>query len=196
MDIEVTSADKLRALWQVLLEPKFYLQLSGVAVAFLIYGSMKRTARSMPTMVARFGLVIHWAALLAAFVLLCMAAMTVTNPGVTEAGWLFAFGEVATALIVWLLGKAVRYVLSGPSTEPVVTTLSRSSFTNATGASRRVCAARRHSAHARPLGLSGRPLEPHGWEVPASVRLLPEAPVLALEVRAEAERLCTSNGRR
>jgi hypothetical protein len=123
--MEITTANKINGALAVLREPQFYLTMLLILFLFLAGARAKRTAHSITTKVGRLGLVLHWASLLVAAVLLCAAgliltqAKQVTDPTVVVSG-LLAGG----ALLVWLVGKSLRYILTGPpnaTTAPVRT---------------------------------------------------------------------------
>jgi hypothetical protein len=113
--MEVTTADKLQALIQTFFEPKFYLSMGLIIVVLVISNRMKTAGVRTGSMIGRLGLVIHWAALVIAAILFglgCIVladAKTVNNNTMFEAGlWL------AAAILVWLIGKAARFILTGP----------------------------------------------------------------------------------
>jgi hypothetical protein len=96
------------------------LGLAFGLLALIIYAFSRahRTARNTPTMAGRFGLVVHWGSLIIAAVLLggVVFILTKAQP-LNGVAIVVAMGLVGAAVVVWLLGKAVRFVLTGPAKE-------------------------------------------------------------------------------
>jgi hypothetical protein len=119
VEVEVTTANKLYAIWHVFSDPSFYLHLLVVLAILWMFSRMGKTARSMPTMAARFGLVIYWASITIAVAIVCVAIVIVTEArSPNEFTWLVCAGLLLAAVVAWLLGKAIRYILAGPSPLP------------------------------------------------------------------------------
>jgi hypothetical protein len=116
--MELTTADKINGALMVFAEPKFYLQLAFVALVLFGISRAGRTARSIPTKTGRLGLVLHRASLLVAVILLAIAGVILAEApkNKLDAGLL-----AVAAAIVWLVGKAARYILAGPSVAPPTT---------------------------------------------------------------------------
>jgi hypothetical protein len=117
MSVEVTAADKLNATLQVLTRPDVYISMGVILILMLAYWRAKQTARNTTTMAARFGLVVHWGSLIVAGALLAGAVLILTQP-VNDTGVIFASGLGIAAVVIWLLGKAARFVLAGPDRSP------------------------------------------------------------------------------
>jgi hypothetical protein len=117
MSVEVTAADKLSATLQILTKPDMYISMGVLLVLMFAYSRVKQTARNTTTMAARFGLVVHWGSSIVAGVLLAGAVLIFMQPS-NDTGVLFASGLGIAALVIWLLGKATRFVLAGPDKSP------------------------------------------------------------------------------
>jgi hypothetical protein len=118
--MEITTADKINGALMVFAQPKFYLQLAFVALVLYGFGRARRTAQSISTRVGRLGLVLHWGALLIAVVLLGLAGLLLAEaPKTNDTALWVAGGLAAAAVIVWLIGKSLRYILTGPPEAPV-----------------------------------------------------------------------------
>jgi uncharacterized protein len=119
--IQVTTADKINGTIQVFTSPKFFVEMAFLALLFLGAARAKRTARSIPTKVGRLGLVLHWAALTVAVVLLGAAGLIATQAKQLDDGNVVGAAILGVlALVIWLVGKALRYILTGPA-EPIQT---------------------------------------------------------------------------
>ena len=99
--------------------PQFFLEMAFLGLLFLGAARAKRTARSIPTRLGRLGLVLHWAALAVAAVLLGTAGLIATQAKQLDDGPVYGAAALGVlALVIWLVGKALRYILTGP-TEPI-----------------------------------------------------------------------------
>lgn len=117
--MELTTADKINAALMVFAEPKFYLQLAFALLVLFAISRAGRTARSIPTKTGRLGLVLHWASLLIAVVLLGFAGLRLADAPTGNHTALLDVGVLAiVAAVIWLIGKALRYILTGPSVTP------------------------------------------------------------------------------
>ncbi|MCP2217456.1 hypothetical protein M2226_002347 [Bradyrhizobium elkanii] len=118
--VEITTADKINgainAATMVLTTPQLYLSV-GIALLLLACAARaKRTSHGIPTKVGRLGLVLHWGALLIAVVLLGLAGvLLVAAPRINDTVVLVAGCLAFAATVIWLAGKALRYILTGPS---------------------------------------------------------------------------------
>jgi hypothetical protein len=118
-EVEITTADKINGALLVFTKPQFYFEMGFILILLACVARAKRTARSIPTKAGRLGLVLHWAALLVAVVLLGAAGLIVTQAKqVNDTNVLVAVVLGVSALVVWLVGKALRYILTGPSGAP------------------------------------------------------------------------------
>jgi len=144
--MELTTADKINTALMVFAEPKFYVHLAVVALVLFGLSRAGRTARSIPTKIGRLGLVLHWASLLVAVILLAVAGVILAEAPKNK---LDAGALAVAAAIVWLLGKATRYILTGPKVVPTTPTPTRPQ------------AASLRSTSVPPAGI-GSPLRPWG----------------------------------
>jgi hypothetical protein len=113
--LQVTTADKIYGTIDVFTSPRFLLMMAVVGLVFFGEARAKRTAGSIPTKLGRLGLVLHWATLAVAVVCLAVAGLVLTQA--KQANDFSVFVAVAlglAALVIWLVGKALRYVLTGP----------------------------------------------------------------------------------
>jgi uncharacterized protein YecT (DUF1311 family) len=113
--VQVTTADKIYGSLDVFTSPRFLLTMAVVGLVFFGEARAKRTARSIPTKLGRLGLVLHWAALVVAVVCLGAAGLVLTQA--KQANDVSVFVAMAlglAALLIWLVGKALRYILTGP----------------------------------------------------------------------------------
>jgi hypothetical protein len=117
MPVEVTAADKFNATLQVLVQPDVYISMGVILVLMFAYSRAKQSARNTTTMAGRFGLVVHWGCLIVAGVLLAGAVLILAQP-TNDTGVIFASGLGIAAVVIWLLGKATRFVLAGPDRSP------------------------------------------------------------------------------
>jgi hypothetical protein len=134
--MELTTADKINALLMVFAQPKFWVQLAFVTLVILGISRAKRTARGIHTKVGRLGLVLHWASLLMAVALITTAGVILTQSSKTDDSFVITVvvGLAAAGVIVWLVGRSLRYILTGPSVPPptpTVTEAQRSSLRRA-----------------------------------------------------------------
>ncbi|MGY2983392.1 hypothetical protein [Bradyrhizobium sp. USDA 4508] len=118
--VEITTVDKINgainAFLTVLTTPQPYISLGIALVLLACAARAKRTARSIPTKAGRVGLVLHWGGLLIAVALLALAGvLLVAAPKINDAVVLATGGLVFAATVIWLVGKALRYILTGPS---------------------------------------------------------------------------------
>lgn len=113
---QVTIADKINATLEVFTSPRLFLTMAVLGVLFWGEARAKRTARSIPTKLGRLGLVLHWVALAVAAVLLGTAGLIVTQAKRLDEGPALGAAALAIlALVIWLVGKAMRYILTGPT---------------------------------------------------------------------------------
>jgi hypothetical protein len=115
--MEVTTADKFQALVRTFGEPKFYLTLGANILVSALTGRSEKPALEKVTrqssMLGRLGLVLHWTALLIAAVLFGLGCFVlVTAPAVNENTMVFVAMWWVPAIIVWLIGKAARFILT------------------------------------------------------------------------------------
>lgn len=85
---------------------------------FYIESRMNKRGREAGSIVGRLGLVVNWGANLLAVVFVILGWIRITNsqgPKLSEPEWFIACLMWAAALIVWLVGKAIRFVLTGPA---------------------------------------------------------------------------------
>jgi hypothetical protein len=116
---QITTADKINGALAVFAQPQFYLQLGLALIVLFIFARAKRTAHSISSRVGRLGLVLHWGALLIAVVLLGLAGLLLAEaPKTNDTAMWVAGGLAASAVIVWLIGKSLRYILTGPTAAP------------------------------------------------------------------------------
>jgi uncharacterized protein len=117
--IQITPADKINATIKVFTSPQLFVTMAFLGLLFWGEARAKRTARSIPTKLGRLGLVLHWAALAVAAVLLGTAGLIATQAKQLDDGPVFGAAALGVlALVIWLIGKALRYILTGP-TEPI-----------------------------------------------------------------------------
>ena len=62
-------------------------------------------------MAARLGNVLYWLACVGAVLALVLAVVVAVNPGANAQLWIGVY--TAAAVVIWLVGRAVRYVLAG-----------------------------------------------------------------------------------
>jgi hypothetical protein len=112
--MEVTTADKLQALLQTFGEPKFYLTLGAIILFLAFTGRSEKKARQpQPSMLARVGLVLHWTALLIAAILFGLGCLALSYAPVVNENAIAVMAMCwVAAVIVWLLGKAARFILT------------------------------------------------------------------------------------
>jgi hypothetical protein len=77
----------------------------------------KRKAQSVPTKAGRLGVVLHWAPLVIAAVLLGSAGLVLTQMQRGD-NFIVSGALGVTAVMVWLVGKSLRYSLTGPAETP------------------------------------------------------------------------------
>jgi hypothetical protein len=114
--MEVTTADKLQALVQTFSEPKLYLSLGAILIVLAMSNRMKTAGVSAGSIIGRLGLVVHWAALLIAAILFGVGSFVLADAGqpVNNNAMVIVGLWWAAAVLVWLVGKAVRFILTGP----------------------------------------------------------------------------------
>jgi hypothetical protein len=113
--VEVTTADKIAALVQIFQEPKFYITMGVVVLVLAIGARMNHVGRRAGSMVGRLGLVIHWAALFVAVALFIVGVVQLATAQTVNDNTIVIVGLWwATAFVVWLTGKGLRFVLTGP----------------------------------------------------------------------------------
>jgi len=101
-----------------------YVAFVGVPVMWGLDTLQKRALarrRRLTTVAARFGLFVSWIATVVALVLGGAGALWFYNAPTPFNGetWFFAGGLCAAALVLWLLGRGVYFVLAGsPPEEP------------------------------------------------------------------------------
>jgi hypothetical protein len=99
-----------------------YVLLVGWAVLCGIDTLQKRShqrRRRLTTVAARFGLFLSWIATAVALVLGGLGAVVLYTSGTSNDVGLFAGVLCAAALVVWLLGRGIYFVLAGsPPEEP------------------------------------------------------------------------------
>lgn len=113
--LQVTTADKINGTIDVFTSPRLLITMAIMGLLLFGEARAKRTAKSIPTKLGRLGLVLHWAALVVAVVLLGAAGLVLTQA--QQASDFHVFVGVAlglAALVIWLVGKALRYILTGP----------------------------------------------------------------------------------
>jgi hypothetical protein len=75
--------------------------------------------RRLTTVAARFGLFLSWIATAVALVLGGLGGVVLYTSGTSNDVWIVSGGLCAAALVVWLLGRGVYFVLAGsPPEEP------------------------------------------------------------------------------
>jgi hypothetical protein len=117
--IEITTADKINGIIGVFAQPQFYVHLAVVMILLAVLGRAKRTAQAVPTRLGRLGVVLHWASLFVAAILLVCAGLILSQMKDGDSFMLTISGAFgAAALVVWLIGKAFRYILTGPAEAP------------------------------------------------------------------------------
>ncbi len=114
MMTEVTTADELNALVQFFERPQLYIEAGVALLAVGLIARMKRQGARATSMSGRLGLVIHWASLLVALLLLVVGAFFLATQSGQADTPLFVGVSWAAALIVWLIGKSLRFILTGP----------------------------------------------------------------------------------
>jgi hypothetical protein len=104
---EITTADKINATLRVFTQPQFYFEMIFIVIVLAALARAKRTARSVPTKVGRLGVVLHWASLIIAAVLLGAAGLILTQMKHGDDFILVVSGVLGvSAVIVWLIGKS------------------------------------------------------------------------------------------
>ncbi|WP_354202733.1 lysozyme inhibitor LprI family protein [Bradyrhizobium sp. JR4.1] len=115
-DIQVTTADKINATLEVITSPRFFLTIAFVGLLFWGEARAKRTAQSIPTKLGRLGLVLHWASLVIAVMLFGAAGLVATQAKHFDDGAVLGGAALGIlALVIWLVGKALRYILTAPA---------------------------------------------------------------------------------
>jgi hypothetical protein len=101
------------------------LQMAFVVGALCLFWKLQSRAqarrRRLTTVAARFGLFVSWIATAVALVLGGLGAVGFYNAPtpINQNTWFISGGLCAVALVVWLLGRGVYFVLAGsPPEEP------------------------------------------------------------------------------
>jgi hypothetical protein len=99
-----------------------YVLFVGGPVLWLLNTAEKRALqrrRRLTTVAARFGLFLSWIATAVALILGGLGAFVFYTSRTSNDVWLMSGGLCAAALVVWLLGRGIYFVLAGsPPEEP------------------------------------------------------------------------------
>lgn len=100
-----------------------YVAFVGAPVMWVLDTLQKRAQarrRRLTTVTARFGLFVRWIATAAALILGGAGAVGFYNaPPIVNELWYISGGLCAAALVVWLLGRGIYFVLAGsPPQDP------------------------------------------------------------------------------
>jgi hypothetical protein len=113
--MEVTTADKIQALVQTFGDLKPYLTIGAIILVFAISDRMKTTGVRAGSMIGRLGLVLHWTSLLIAAIPFGLGCIVLADAKIVNNNTMFEAGLWwAAAILVWLIGKAARFILTGP----------------------------------------------------------------------------------
>lgn len=99
-----------------------YVLFVGGAFSLVLAGLERRSQarrRRLTTVTARLGWFLSWIATAVALALGGLGAAIFYTSGTSNDVWLFGGGLCAGALVVWLLGRGIFFVLAGsPPEEP------------------------------------------------------------------------------
>jgi hypothetical protein len=113
--VEVTTADKIQALGQTFLNPQLYISMGAIIIVLAVSARMKNAGVRAGSRAGRFGLVVHWASLLIAAIPFGLGGLILANAKtVNDNTILFVGLWWAAAIEIRLIGKAVRFILTGP----------------------------------------------------------------------------------
>jgi hypothetical protein len=106
-----------------------YVVLAGGVPLWVLFTLQKRSQarrRRLTTVAARFGLFLNWIATAVAVVLAGLGAAMFyeAHTPIDKDTWLLGGGLCVVALLVWLLGRGIYFVLAGsPPEEPTTAPL-------------------------------------------------------------------------
>jgi len=116
---EITTDDKINGALRVFTQPQFFAEMGFILILLVALARAKRKAQSVPTKAGRLGVVLHWASLIIATVLVGAAGLILTQMKPGNDFILLVSGVLGvSAVIVWLIGKSLRYILTGPAEVP------------------------------------------------------------------------------
>src|SRR4051794_1666644 len=116
---EVTAADMAAALFQFFQNPQLYIGLGILLLMMALSARMKSQGARAGSLVGRLGLLMHWGSLLLALAMFLVGAFILaTEAPLNENNKLVVGLLWASALLVWLIGRALRFVLTGPLSAP------------------------------------------------------------------------------
>ena len=95
--------------------PQFYISLGAIIILLAVSARMKKAGVRAGSRTGRLGLVMHWASLLIAAILFGSGGFILATATTVNDNTMFIVGLWwAAAIVVWLIGKAVRFILTGP----------------------------------------------------------------------------------
>jgi hypothetical protein len=126
---EVTAADKVAALIQLFQNPQLYIGVGILLLIMALSARMKSQGARAGSMVGRLGLVIHWASLLLALATFLVGAFILATAVPLNENQKLVVGLLwASSLLVWLIGRALRFVLTGPLSAPAKTPIPQDQY--------------------------------------------------------------------